>query len=69
VREFMPQNRILTAALVAGLIALIIYGFVAQDSATGVILGVIVVFFAAPAAIVFFLNRRGRRDDEWPADE
>lgn len=62
-REFMPQNRILTAALVAGLVALIIYGFVAHDPATGVILGVIVIFFAAPAAMVYFLNRRGRRDE------
>lgn len=63
-REFIPQNRVITAALVAGLIALVIYGFVAGDPATDVIAGVLVVFVAAPAALIYFLNRRARHDNE-----
>lgn len=61
--NLVPQSRLLTIALVAGLVALIIFGFVSQNPLTGAVLGVLVVFFAIPALIVYVLNRRARRDN------
>jgi divalent metal cation (Fe/Co/Zn/Cd) transporter len=59
--NFVPQNRLYTVAVVVGLIALIALGFANHDPLAGVILGVIVIFFAGPALLVYIMNRRARR--------
>jgi drug/metabolite transporter (DMT)-like permease len=62
-REIIPASRWITALLVAGLLALIIYGAVNRDPATIAIIVALLVFFATPAALLLILNRRARRGD------
>lgn len=61
--NIVPQNRLITVGLALGLLTLIIYGFASHDPLTSVILGVIVIFFALPAALVSIMSRRARRRD------
>lgn len=61
-REIIPSNRWVTALLLIGLLALIIYGAVKGDPATIAIVLALVIFFVAPATLLFILNRRARRD-------
>ena len=60
-REIIPASRWITALLLAGLLALIIYGAVNRDPATIVIVLALVMFFAVPMALVFTMNRRAAR--------
>ncbi len=60
-REIVPASRWITALLLAGLLALIIYGALKGDPATVAIAFALVMFFAVPAALLFILNRRARR--------
>lgn len=61
-REIIPASRWITVLLLAGLLALIIYGAVNGDPATLAIIFALAVFFVLPAALLLFLNRRARRD-------
>jgi hypothetical protein len=58
--EIVPPNRVVTIALVVGILALIAYGAYARDPVTIVIALALVVFFALPALLLFSLNRRAR---------
>lgn len=60
--EIIPASRWITVLLMAGLLTLIIYGAVNRDPATIIIVLALVIFFAAPAALLFTMNRRARRD-------
>ncbi len=62
-REIVPANRWITVLLLLGLLGLIIYGAVKGDPATIVIVLALVMFFAAPAALLFIMNRRARREE------
>ncbi len=62
-REIIPANRWISALLLAGLLALIVYGAVSGDPATIAIVLALVIFFATPAALLFLLNRRASRDN------
>lgn len=61
-REIIPASRWITVLLLAGLVALIIYGAVNGDPATIAIVLALVIFFATPAVLLFIMNRRARRD-------
>jgi hypothetical protein len=64
--DIVPPNRFLTIALVVGLLALIAYGAYNRDPATIVIVVALLIFFGAPALLLFSLNRRARQR---PPDE
>ncbi len=61
-REIVPASRWITVLLLAGLLALIIYGAVNRDPATIIIVLALVIFFAIPMALLFMMNRRARGD-------
>lgn len=64
--DIVPPNRFLTIALLVGLLALIAYGAYNRDPATIVIVVALLVFFGAPALLLFALNRRAHQR---PPDE
>ena len=61
--EIIPSNRWITILLLLGLVALIVYGAVNGDPATIAIVLALVIFFAAPATLLFIMNRRARRGE------
>jgi hypothetical protein len=61
-REIIPTSRWITVLLLAGLLALIIYGATKHDPATIVIVLALVIFFALPMGLLFMMNRRTRGD-------
>jgi hypothetical protein len=64
--DIVPPNRFLTIALLVGLLALIAYGAYNRDPATIAIVVALLVFFGAPALLLFALNRRAHQR---PPDE
>lgn len=65
--DIVPPNRFLTIALVVGLLALIAYGAYNRDPATIAIVAALLLFFGAPALLLFSLNRRaGQRPPDEP---
>ncbi len=67
--EIIPPNRLITIALVVGLLALIVWGASRGDPVTIAIVAALFVFFALPALLLFTLNRRARAHPAPPSDE
>lgn len=67
--DVIPPNRIVTIALIVGLLALIAYGVYSGDPATIAIVLALVVFFGLPAFLLFSLNRRARMRPPSPPDD
>ncbi len=67
--EIIPPNRVITIALIFGMLALIGWGAYNRDPATIAIVGALVIFFGLPALLLFTLNRRARLQAPPPPDE
>ncbi len=59
--EIVPPNRVITIALILGLLALIGYGVYTRNPVTIIIVAVLLVFFGLPALALYSLNRRTRQ--------
>jgi hypothetical protein len=66
--DIVPPNRAITIALLVGILALIAYGAYRRDPATIAIVIALVIFFGAPALLLFNLNRVRRQPPSSPDD-
>lgn len=66
--DIVPPNRAITVALLVGILALIAYGAYRRDPATIAIVIALVIFFGAPALLLFNFNRLRRQPPSSPDD-